>query len=73
VLLFPIGNVLKFLGGVLKNNGGEKGNIFFPKFYFPLYRGLSPLTDILTYSKGGYGRGGGCTPMPKGGMTGVCG
>ena len=47
-------------------------DIFFPKFYFPLYRGLSPIYDNLSVCKGGYGRGGGCTPMPKGGMTGVC-
>jgi hypothetical protein len=53
--------------------GGKKRNNFFPKFYFPLYRGLSPLTDIMTVCKGGYGGEGGYTPMPKGGMTGVCG
>ena len=53
--------------------GGEKENIFFPKFYFPLLRGLYPLTDNLTVCKGGYGGEGGYAPMPKGGMTGVCG
>ena len=52
--------------------GGEKGNNFFPKILKSLFRGLSPLTDNLTYSKGGYGRGvplqGGYAPMPKGGV-----
>ena len=48
-------------------------DIFFPKFYFPLQRGLSPIYDNLTVCKGGYGGEGGYAPMPKGGMTGGCG
>ena len=53
--------------------GRGKREHFFPKFLKSLFRGLSPLTDNLTYSKGGYGGEGGYAPMPKGGVTGVCG
>jgi hypothetical protein len=40
---------------------------FFPKFYFPLLKGLYPIYDNLSVCKGGYGGEGGYAPHAKGG------
>jgi hypothetical protein len=42
------------------------GEQFFPKILFALSMVLSPISDILTYSIGGYGREEGVHPHAKG-------
>ena len=44
-------------------------DIFFPKIILLDLGYCPPQTDILTYSKGGYGGEGGWPPMPEGGVT----
>ena len=70
------GNVIRVLEMSSTPNLQEKENLliyrrgkreqFFQKFYFPLYRGLYPIYDILTYREGGYEQIGGVGPHAKG-------
>jgi hypothetical protein len=51
----------------------EKKVKIFPKIYLRNLRYYPPQTDILTYSKGGYGGRGGLSPPKRGEQGAVCG